>query len=582
MSALSLDYARERCLHVRSERTLLVSHCIFDPTEDAQPLSSKPVTSLKKVPPQRTSDTSRSHRGWIIAGAVVGVLVVIFYLAVYVSQEPIRRYVEREANEKLPDFQFTIREVDLHPLNLSVELHDVVVRQQAHLEPALANIPTMTVDATFLPLLTGTLDASLHLDHPVLAATSTQIDTVLQTPQKEQVKEQAIAWQDTLRTIMPVRASFFVSKGEIRYQSEPMVEDVKIEDLDVTVTHVTNRSPADQLYPSPVHVSAHLPPDARIELEGRADFLAKPDPRLEAQLKITRLALESLLPILQKYNVQFRRGTLDLVGQVKHVGVSTVVELQHFLLEDAKVDYVHAAETKLKEVAQAKKGAQKVKEVHQDPTLVVKVQHGTIVHSEVGFVNTATSPDYRVYMAEMNFEMENFSNRPEEGLGTMKLTGKFMGSGPTVVRATFRPEKPTPDFTFQVRIVKTKVQQLNNLLRAYGRLDAKDGTFAFFSEMSVKNNKIEGYAKPFLQDVEMYDPQQDKNKAATQKLYEAVVGGVLDLFKNQRTHEVATKTDVSGPIDNPHASTLQVLEKLVQNAFFKAILPGFKERTGRA
>ena len=42
------------------------------------------------------------------------------------------------------------------------------------------------------------------------------------------------------------------------------------------------------------------------------------------------------------------------------------------------------------------------------------------------------------------------------------------------------------------------------------------------------------------------------------------------------TAEVATKADVSGPLDSPQTSTWQVLVRLVQNAFIKAILPGFE------
>jgi hypothetical protein len=38
---------------------------------------------------------------------------------------------------------------------------------------------------------------------------------------------------------------------------------------------------------------------------------------------------------------------------------------------------------------------------------------------------------------------------------------------------------------------------------------------------------------------------------------------------------VATEVDISGPLQNPKSSTLQAILKLVQNAFFKAILPGF-------
>jgi hypothetical protein len=108
-------------------------------------------------------------------------------------------------------------------------------------------------------------------------------------------------------------------------------------------------------------------------------------------------------------------------------------------------------------------------------------------------------------------------------------------------------------------------------------MNAKQGTFAFFSDMAVKDNRIDGYLKPFLKDVQVYDPTQDKDKAASQKVYETVVNGVLDLFKSRPTGQVATETDVSGPVENPHTSTWQILEKLVQNAFFKAILPGFKE-----
>ena len=39
--------------------------------------------------------------------------------------------------------------------------------------------------------------------------------------------------------------------------------------------------------------------------------------------------------------------------------------------------------------------------------------------------------------------------------------------------------------------------------------------------------------------------------------------------------EVATQVDISGPLDSPKGSTVQAVLKLIQNGFFKAILPGF-------
>jgi hypothetical protein len=258
------------------------------------------------------------------------------------------------------------------------------------------------------------------------------------------------------------------------------------------------------------------------------------------------------------------------------------VLLQDVVLDRLQVDFIHAAETAKKEEIAAHRVKQKAKELHQDSELVVKVGHLKILGSEIGFVNSARSPQYRVFLADMNADIDNFSNRPSEGYGAVKVTGRFMGSGPTVVMATFRPEKPKPDFDLAVSIVKTDLKSFNNILRAHGRVDVSSGTFAFFSEFKVKDGRVAGYIKPFFKDVEVYDPQQDKDKALTRKMYEIVVDGIAELLKNRPEEAVATKTDVTGPVDNPQASTWQIIVKLVQNAFFNAILPGIERQAGLA
>jgi len=280
-----------------------------------------------------------------------------------------------------------------------------------------------------------------------------------------------------------------------------------------------------------------------------------------------------------RFDRQVTVGAPDLKGRVQYSKESTIVAINELRLQNAKIDYVHSAATKPKEVQRVKKVAEKAKEANQDSTVRLKVEHGKILNSEVGFVNQSTDPDYRVFITDMNMDVNNLGNRLEEGTGIVKLTGKFMGSGSTEVYGAFRPEKPKPDFDMKVKIVKTKVAAFNDVLRAYGDMDTHQGVFAFFSDLSVKNDEIRGYVKPLLKDVEVYDPEQDKDKSLTKKLYEAVVGGVLGLLENKAHHEAATITDMSGPVENPHANTWQIVEKLVQNAFFKAILPGF-ERVG--
>jgi hypothetical protein len=156
-----------------------------------------------------------------------------------------------------------------------------------------------------------------------------------------------------------------------------------------------------------------------------------------------------------------------------------------------------------------------------------------------------------------------------------------MGSGAAEAIATFRPDKKGPDFDLKVSLENTDMRTMNDMLRAYGTFDVAAGTFSLFSEVTVKNQHIEGYVKPLFSGLDVYDPAQDRDKSLGRRLYEKAVEGVSMILKNDPRKEVATVATISGPVDNAGANTVEVIVKLIQNAFFKAILPGFDREVGR-
>jgi hypothetical protein len=522
---------------------------------------------------------AKRPRWWVIAAVVLSLLVLTVVIVASVADEPLRRYVESEANSALPGYHVAIGGLALHPFTLSVDLQDVIVRQDIHPDPPVLTIARVGADAEFAPLLSGQIGAAVRIDAPSFALNGKHVDGFLRRRDQEVVKEQAEAWQDKIRETIAFQGAFYVTNGQLTYDEKPGAEPLRLERIEVTVENISNRPKELDEYPSTLHVNAQFPDESRLELGGRANLLAIPVPRVDADVKIDRLQLKNLLPVAGRFNVQCREGALDLNGRVQYSKESTIVAIGDLQLQDAKIDYVHSAATKPKEARRAKKVAETAKEAHQDPTVTVKLEHGKIARSELGFVNKATDPDYRVFIADLDMDLANLSNRLEEGTGVVTMTGKFMGSGRTELKGTFRPEKPRPDFDLNVKIVRTNVEAFNNVLRAYGDMDTHRGVFAFFSELAVRDNAVRGYVKPLLKDVEVYDPEQDKDKPVTKKIYEAVVGGVLGLLENKPRNEAATVTDLSGPVENPQANTWQVVERLVQNAFFKAILPGF-ERVG--
>jgi hypothetical protein len=119
-------------------------------------------------------------------------------------------------------------------------------------------------------------------------------------------------------------------------------------------------------------------------------------------------------------------------------------------------------------------------------------------------------------------------------------------------------------------------------LRAHAKFDVASAVFSVYSEMHVKNGRIEGYVKPLFHDLVVYDSEQDSDKSFGQKMKERVVNVVGKVLKNRQREQVATVVPISGPVQNPKAGTLETVLGLVQNAFIKAILPGLeRERVVR-
>ena len=146
------------------------------------------------------------------------------------------------------------------------------------------------------------------------------------------------------------------------------------------------------------------------------------------------------------------------------------------------------------------------------------------------------------------------------------------------------PNARTPDLDLNLAIEKTPLVALNPVWKAHAGFDAAGGTFSFYTQLLVRGGRIDGYVKPLFADPDIYDTEQDSDENVFQQLYEGVVGGVSEIFQDQPRDTVAARTDISGPVSNPSASTVEILLSVLRNAFIDAILPGLErvaDRGGR-
>ena len=86
-----------------------------------------------------------------------------------------------------------------------------------------------------------------------------------------------------------------------------------------------------------------------------------------------------------------------------------------------------------------------------------------------------------------------------------------------------------------------------------------------------------GYVKPILKDLQIYSPEKDGDKPFLDQMRERIIGGVATLLKNPQRDEIATRTDLSGPLAAPRTSTLQTVLGMIRNAYFVEIPPGLEK-----
>jgi uncharacterized protein DUF748 len=519
------------------------------------------------------------RRWWIwLIGTVVGLIIAVIALGYFID-EPLRRYTEQKLNSNLKGYTVRLGKLDLHPLRFSVDLSDVTIMQDANPEPPIVHVPRLHASLHWRALLSARLVSDVLVERPHVHINLKQI----RQEATDELPVQERGWQEAVQSVTLLKVNQLqVVDGDVTYIDENPSQPLRLSQLNLRAGNIRNvRSQAGE-YPSDLHLQGVIFDAGKVWLDGHADFLAVPHVAMKAQLGIENMELNYVKPIASRHNVVLQRGTLSGTGGIEYTPSVRVVHLQQATLNGLQMDYVHTAQAAKAAQERVKQVRQAAQEVSNAPGILLRADRVSVVKSDVGFVNKVTNPDYRLYLGNLEVHLTNFSNQLAEGTMVAKVTGKFMGSGQTVVGATFRPETDGPDFALAASIENTQVRAMNKLLRAHGNFDVVQGFFSVYTELRVKNGAVRGYVKPLFKDLDVYDARQDREKGLFQKIYEGLIGGVSELLENIPRDEVATKADISGRLENPQASTWQVLVNLVQNAFFQSILPGFEGQGGRS
>jgi hypothetical protein len=506
-------------------------------------------------------------------------LALVLYIASFFLDEPLRRITEEKINRDLKGYSVLLPGLHVQLIGLSSTLKGLTILQQAHPDPSIAYFPILKVSIHWREILSGRLVAELRLDQPKININLLQLrnEAASKVPLKE------IGWQQALEDIYPLKINTLtIHDGNITYIDQDPKRPLALSHLNLQATNIRNIRLPDQVYPSSFHLDTAIFDTGHGSIDGDANFLSEPYPGIKGRLKLEKVPIDYFNTMAARSNLSIHGGVLRASGDAEYAPKVKSAHLEYLTIQGMTLDYIHSQRTAGAEKKRAAIVGKTAKELTNKPGILIRADQLSLTGCTLGMVNEAARKPYRVFLADTDLHMSNFSNQFSQGPAQVRLKAKFMGSGITTASGNFRPEKRGPDLDLYVKIENTQLTAMNDLLRAYGNFDVSAGAFSLTSELHVKNNAISGYIKPFFKDIKVYDRRKDKGQGIFHQAYEMLIGGVAKLLENRSRQEVATKANITGSLKNPETSTWQIIVELIKNAFFKAVLPSFEKEVAGA
>ena len=208
--------------------------------------------------------------------------------------------------------------------------------------------------------------------------------------------------------------------------------------------------------------------------------------------------------------------------------------------------------------------------------LPITLNEVRVVQGRVSFHNFTSDPQVDLHADQVEASLYNLTNVADEnGKRVARFEGhaQLLDHAPLEATAVFDPFENFEDFELRVRATGIELRRLNDFSAAYGKFDFNAGSGDVVIEASATAGQLDGYIKPLLRDVDVFNWRQDverDDKGFFRSIWEALVGGGETLLKNQRKNQFATRVELSGSVKNQDVSPFQAFLAILRNGFVQA------------
>ncbi len=170
----------------------------------------------------------------------------------------------------------------------------------------------------------------------------------------------------------------------------------------------------------------------------------------------------------------------------------------------------------------------------------------------------------------------NLRNRGESEPSRVHIESRVFRDGDLKINGEMNILSKIPSYDFKASIENVPLVNVNYFARKFAYIDFEGGNLNIYSEVKTTKTKIEGYIKPLLKSVDVFELEEEKGFINT--IWQGIAAAILSIVENDNKDQVATVIPFEGKRDNPDAETFQSILNLLSNAFIEAYEKGFLKK----
>ncbi len=212
----------------------------------------------------------------------------------------------------------------------------------------------------------------------------------------------------------------------------------------------------------------------------------------------------------------------------------------------------------------------------------LQIEQLNIENGEIHFHNFTSDPQVHLVFYQLDGEITNLSNADRsDGLeyANFDVQGQVLDSASARLNGRLDPLGDFHNFELKLKITGINLTKLNEVSEAYGNFNFKSGNGDFVMELQAEDAQLTGYAKPVMDNVEIFDLEKDLEDGVFSAAWQAIVGAFGQIFRNEPRNRIATQIEIRGNLDDPDVSAWQAFLAIIQNAFVNAFESDFGRET---